>query len=139
MPDSTWSPIFAMAQISGARLDLFRWCGKWKGLSTLPTAGLQNIPEHLYEAAKLDGAGPLQTFFRITLPLLTPALVPATILSAITTFQMFNTAYLITQGGPIVSALKPGATEFVMVYMYNRILGAGIANPHYGVVAHNGR
>ncbi|HEX7736770.1 MAG TPA: sugar ABC transporter permease [Ktedonobacteraceae bacterium] len=96
---------------------------------------LQSIPRELREAARMDGAGAWQYFRRITLPLLTPALVPATILSAITTFQMFNTAYLITQGGPIVSALKPGATEFVMVYMYNRILGAGIANPHYGVVA----
>src|SRR5689334_18187665 len=38
-------------------------------------AGLQNIPEHLYEAAKLDGAGPVQAFFRITLPLLTPTLL----------------------------------------------------------------
>lgn len=57
------------------------------------------------------------------------------LLSAITTFQMFTTVYLITQGGPIVSALKPGATEFVMVYMYNRILGTGIANPQYGFIA----
>lgn len=96
---------------------------------------LQSIPGELREAARMDGAGPWQYFRRITLPLLTPALVPATILSAITTFQMFNTAYLITQGGPIVSALKPGATEFVMVYIYNRILGASVANPHYGFIA----
>ena len=96
---------------------------------------LQSIPGELREAALMDGAGPWQYFRRITLPLLTPALIPATILSAITTFQMFNTAYLITQGGPVVSALKPGATEFVMVYMYNRILGATVANPHYGFIA----
>lgn len=96
---------------------------------------LQSIPRELREAARMDGAGSWQYFRNITLPLLTPALVPATILSAITTFQMFNTAYLITQGGPVVSALKPGATDFVMVYMYNRILGAGVANPHYGFIA----
>ena len=96
---------------------------------------LQSIPSELREAALIDGAGPWHYFRRITLPLLTPALIPATILSAITTFQMFNTAYLITQGGPVVSALKPGATEFVMVYMYNHILGATVANPHYGFIA----
>jgi arabinogalactan oligomer/maltooligosaccharide transport system permease protein len=96
---------------------------------------LQSIPSELREAARIDGAGPWQYFRNVTLPLLTPALVPAIILSAITTFQMFNTVFLITQGGPIVSALKPGATEFVMIYMYNRILGAGVANPHYGFIA----
>lgn len=96
---------------------------------------LQSIPGELREAAHMDGASPWQYFRLITLPLLTPALIPATILSAITTFQMFNTAFLITQGGPVVSAVKPGATEFVMIYMYNRILGSTVANPHYGFVA----
>ena len=74
---------------------------------------LQSIPGELHEAARIDGAGAWQYFRRITLPLLTPALVPAVILSAI----------------------KPGATEFVMVYMYNRILGATVANPHYGFIS----
>jgi arabinogalactan oligomer/maltooligosaccharide transport system permease protein len=96
---------------------------------------LQSIPAELNEAARIDGAGPWQHFRHITLPLLAPSLTPATILSAITTFQMFNTVYLITQGGPITSAAKPGFTEFVMVYMYKRILGADVANPHFGFIA----
>jgi arabinogalactan oligomer / maltooligosaccharide transport system permease protein len=96
---------------------------------------LQSIPSELREAAHMDGAGPWQYFRSIVLPLLTPALVPATILSAITTFQMFNTVYLITQGGPIVSAAKPGATMFVMIYMYQNILGQNVANVHYGFIA----
>jgi arabinogalactan oligomer/maltooligosaccharide transport system permease protein len=96
---------------------------------------LQSIPPELNEAARMDGAGPWQHFRSITLPLLTPALTPATILSAITTFQMFNTVYLITEGGPITSAAKPGFTEFVMIYMYKRILGADVANPHFGFIA----
>lgn len=96
---------------------------------------LQSIPNELREAARIDGAGAWHYFRQITLPLLTPALIPAMILSAITTFQMFNSVFLITQGGPVFSALKPGATEFVMVYMYNRILGATVANPHYGFIA----
>jgi len=79
---------------------------------------LQSIPSELYEAAAVDGAGAWRKFWRITLPLLRPAILPATVLSAILTFNTLNTAYLITQGGPFVSAAKPGATEFVMVYAF---------------------
>ena len=96
---------------------------------------LQSIPSQLSEAAQIDGANRVQYFRYVTLPLLQPTLIPITILSAITTFQMFNTVYLITQGGPITSAAKPGFTEFVMVYMYKRILGADVANPHFGFIA----
>lgn len=79
---------------------------------------LQSIPSELYEAAAVDGADAWQKFWRVTLPLLRPAILPATILSAIVTFNVLNTAYLITQGGPFISADKPGATEFVLVYAF---------------------
>jgi arabinogalactan oligomer / maltooligosaccharide transport system permease protein len=79
---------------------------------------LQSIPGELYDAAAVDGAGALSKFSRITLPLLRPAILPATVLSAILTFNTLNTAYLLTQGGPFVSAAKPGATELVMVYAF---------------------
>jgi arabinogalactan oligomer / maltooligosaccharide transport system permease protein len=96
---------------------------------------LQSVPHELSEAARVDGANALQRFWRITLPLVRPAIIPATILSAITTFQMFNTVFLITSGGPITSADKPGATSFVMIYMYNQVLGASAANIHYAAIA----
>jgi len=79
---------------------------------------LQSIPSELYEAAAIDGAAAWNKFWRITVPLLRPAILPATVLSAILTFNTLNTAYLITAGGPFVSAAKPGATEFVMVYAF---------------------
>ncbi len=79
---------------------------------------LQSIPNELYEAAAVDGASAWRRFWAITIPLLRPALLPATVLSAILTFNTLNTAYLITTGGPFVSAAKPGATEFVMVYAF---------------------
>src|SRR5256885_1155342 len=79
---------------------------------------LQSIPSELYEAAAVDGATAWRKFWRITLPLLRPAILPATVLSAILTFNTLNTAYLITLGGPFTSAVKPGATEFVMVYAF---------------------
>lgn len=96
---------------------------------------LQSIPTELTEAAGVDGANRWQRFINVTFPLLRPAITPAAILSAITTFQMFNTVFLITAGGPITNAAKPGATTFVMVYMYNQVLNGGIANIHYAAVA----
>ncbi|MBO0781511.1 MAG: sugar ABC transporter permease, partial [Ktedonobacteraceae bacterium] len=96
---------------------------------------LQSVPQEMLEAADVDGASAGQRFFKIVLPLLRPAITPATILSAITTFQMFGTVFLITQGGPITSADKPGATSFVMIYMYNQVLGAAAANIHYAQIA----
>lgn len=93
---------------------------------------LQSIPQELSEAAAVDGASAFQRFRLVTLPLLRPAITPAAILSAITTFQMFNTVYLITQGGPITSASKPGFTTFVMMYYYIRLFGDTAGNPKYG-------
>ena len=98
---------------------------------------LQSIPRELLEAAQVDGASVWQRFRYVMLPLLRPALLPATILSAITTFQMFNTVYLITSGGPFTSGNinNPGATEFLMVYMFDRVQNGGNLFVHYGHVA----
>src|SRR5438477_5544140 len=79
---------------------------------------LQSIPSDMYEAAAVDGAGSWRKFWRITVPLLRPAILPATILSAIVTFNVLNTAYLITLAGPFSSAATRGATDFVMVYAF---------------------
>jgi multiple sugar transport system permease protein len=63
-------------------------------------AGLQNIPEIYYEAAKIDGAGSINRFFRITLPLLTPTAFFAMIIALINSFQVFDQVWIMTQGGP---------------------------------------
>ena len=96
---------------------------------------LQSIPQELHEAANVDGANSWQRFRSITLPLLRPAITPATILSAILTFQMFNVVYLITQGGPNARPLKPGITSFVMIYIYNKLFGDTAGNPKYGALS----
>ena len=75
-------------------------------------AGLQSIPEHLYEAAKLDGAGPLQTFFRITIPLLTPTLLFVLVTQIIAEMQMFGQSFVMTNGGP------GNESRTVLVYLY---------------------
>jgi len=63
-------------------------------------AGLQSIPREYYEAARVDGAGALQIFWRITLPLLKPALLVALIFRTLTALQTFDIPYAMTGGGP---------------------------------------
>jgi arabinogalactan oligomer / maltooligosaccharide transport system permease protein len=82
---------------------------------------LQAIPAELYEAAEVDGATWGQRLFKITLPLIRPAVIPIIVLSSITTFQMFGTVWAITAGGPSRGAGTPGATELVMVYAYKQV------------------
>ncbi len=94
---------------------------------------LQSIPEELNDAAKVDGASPWQRFREVTLPLLVPAITPITVMSGITTFQMFNTVWLITAGGPFTDITKPGATDFVMLYFYNYFTTGAFTN--YGKAA----
>ena len=75
-------------------------------------AGLQGIPERLYEAASLDGAGPWRRFTAITLPMLAPTLGFVTLLTAVGYFQFFAEPYVMTQGGPA------GSTRSVVLLMY---------------------
>jgi ABC-type sugar transport system permease subunit len=61
-------------------------------------AGLQSVPTELYEAARIDGAGPWTMFRRITIPLMSPILLYNLVISLITTFQYFTQAYVLTNG-----------------------------------------
>jgi ABC-type sugar transport system permease subunit len=61
-------------------------------------AGLQSVPSELYDAARVDGAGRLTTFFRITLPLISPVVFYNVLISLILTFQYFTQAYVLTNG-----------------------------------------
>jgi multiple sugar transport system permease protein len=63
-------------------------------------AGLQGIPPSLYEAASIDGAGKIAQFRRVTLPLLRPALLFVLVTGVIGSFQVFDTAFVLTGGGP---------------------------------------
>ena len=76
-------------------------------------AGLQDIPEELYEAARIDGAGRWASFWRITLPLLKPTSLFVMVISLIHAFQSFNYQYVMTRGGP------SDATNVVALHIYN--------------------
>ena len=75
-------------------------------------AGLQNIPEDLYEAADMEGAAGLQKFKSITLPMLAPTTFFVSIITMIGFFQLFAEPYVMTQGGPLNSTLS------IVQYMY---------------------
>ncbi len=75
-------------------------------------AGLQNIPEPLYEAAKIDGAGPLQTFRLITIPLIMPTMLFVVVTQFIAHMQVFAQPYIITGGGP------GNASRSATMYLY---------------------
>lgn len=67
------------------------------------SGGLGGIPEEMYESAKIDGAGPISTFGKITVPLLSPTLFFVLIVSVISAFQSFAQIHILTQGGPMNS------------------------------------
>lgn len=75
-------------------------------------AGLHNIPESLYEAAKIDGAGPLKTFRHITLPLIMPTLLFVVVTQFIAHMQVFAQPYIISGGGP------GNASRSATMYLY---------------------
>ena len=79
-------------------------------------AGLKQVPTELYEAAEMDGAGPLRKFLKITLPMLSPVLFFNLLLETIHAFQIFNSAFIISNGtgGPARSTL------FYTLYLYFR-------------------
>ena len=91
------------------------WVAAWKNLGyyvVIFLAGLQSIPKTLYEAARIDGAGPVQIFFRITLPMLNPAMLLVLVMSTINGFQLFTEPFIMTGGGPANSSLS------VVMYIY---------------------
>lgn len=106
-------PGTAMASVIGVNI----WRGfPFFGISFL--AGLRSIPAELYEAAKVDGAGPLLRFRHVTLPGIRNILIIVTLLSTIWTFNDFQIVYILTKGGP------GGATQVLPVFTYEVAFGA---------------
>ncbi len=80
----------------------------WKGLGysmVIFLAGLQNIPQELYHAATIDGAGVWKKFRHITLPMLSPTTFFVLVITLINSFQVFEQTYVLTKGGPANSTL----------------------------------
>lgn len=79
--------------------------------------GLQSIPQHLYEAARVDGVPPAARFFRITLPLLRPSIFLCVVVGILNSFTSFDLIYVMTNGGP------GHATELLITHIYKSGFG----------------
>ena len=101
------SPRWAMPAI--VLVDLWRTLGF---TFIILLAGLQGVPRHLQEAAMIDGAGAVRRFWNITVPMLSPTLFFALVITFIGAFQIFEPMYIMTQGGP------GNATRSVVLHIY---------------------
>jgi len=89
------------------------------GMMLVFLAGLQNIPEQLYEAAEIDGAGTISQFFNVTVPILSPTIFFNTIIATIASFRVFEPALVLTSGGPSNSTL------FYVYHLFNKAFTFG--------------
>jgi len=105
------------------------WLG-WPFMSVVATGALQAIPSELYEAASIDGASGWQKLWKITIPLIRPAMVPAIMLGTIWTFNQFNVIYFISEGDPFGRTELLITQAFKLVYE-QRLYGVGAA---FGIV-----
>lgn len=92
-------------------LVLISWWGVG-GTIIIYLAGLQAVPQHLYEAAEIDGAGTWRRLLSVTIPMMSPTIFFTMVMGVIGSFQMFTTAYVITSGGPA------DATLFYILYLF---------------------
>jgi multiple sugar transport system permease protein len=89
----------------------------WRGAgfyTILFLAAMQSIPKHLYDAAAIDGANAWQSFRLVTLPLLRPTMLFATVMATIWNLQLFDSPYVITRGGPGYASMT------VVMYIYQQ-------------------
>lgn len=98
-----WTGDPAWAKVTVVILVLWRWTGY---LTVFFLAGLQNVPRELHEAAAIDGAGPLRRFTTVTLPALKPVTAFVAVTVLVSTAQIFEEPFLLTQGGPGESTLS---------------------------------
>lgn len=129
-----WKQLFARkglfnSVLAGMGLETINWFGDQK-LTLYPlilmsvwqfgssmiifAAGLKEIPGTYYEAARIDGANGFQTFFKITLPCLSPIILYNLVMQTISAFMTFTQAFVITQGGP------NNSTMLYALYVYNQ-------------------
>ncbi len=111
----------------------------WIGIpySMLITSGiLMNIPEELYESARIDGAGPVKTFFKITLPYMLFVTGPYLLTQFIGNINNFNVIFLLTGGGPTSSDLvaPAGKTDLLITWLYNITVGGSYGDYKTGSV-----
>ena len=101
---------------------------RWTGYNMVfYLSGLQNIEYSVYEAAKIDGASPVQTFFKITVPLLKPTILLTAIMSTNGTLQLFDESVNLTDGGPANASITMSHYIYNMSFKYVPTFGYAAA------------
>ncbi len=109
LPPIYWFETETASMVSVILISVWLWT---PFVTTTFLAGLQTVPTQLYEAARVDGAGPVRRFFHVTLPSLRPILTVIILLRGVWMFNKFDVIWLTTGGGPL------GATEHLPVLSY---------------------
>ncbi len=119
VPEQRW--LWDVNLVKPALITIAVWA--FGGAMIIFLAGLQDIPQSLYEAADIDGASAVSKFFNITVPLLSPTIFFNLVIGLIGAFQVFTPVYLMTRGGPGTSSMmmnmliyRHGFEEFNMGY-----------------------
>ena len=110
LPNSRWLNDPATAMDAAVLMIIWKYAGYYM---ILFITALLAVPQEYYDAAHIDGAGPLQTFFYITVPMILPAFIFISVINVIGNLQVFAPIFVMTQGGP------NRATEVVVLLMYN--------------------
>jgi multiple sugar transport system permease protein len=108
LPEIGWIGSTSTALISVMLVDVWQWT---PFMFIIIFAGLRALPQSPFEAAAIDGAGPLRTFWNITLPMLRPVILIAVLLRLIDAVRTYDTVYIMTRGGPNL------ATDLVSIYL----------------------
>jgi len=138
LPRSDWlaSPRWVIPTV--ALIDSWQWT---PFVALIVLGGLQSLPPSVYEAAQIDGASRLRTFWRVTFPLLLPSIVTAAVLRSVDLLRFFDIIYITTQGGPNDSSttlniygfregfefFNLGYASAIMITLSTIVLGAVLA------------
>ena len=109
LPTQNWLPHPTGAMGALILADVWQWT---PFVMIVIVAGLRSLPEYVYEAAALDGLRPVETFFKITVPLLRPVIFIVLLLRFMDAFKLMDLVFILTQGGPA------GRTETLSYYIY---------------------
>jgi ABC-type sugar transport system permease subunit len=112
-----------LALPSVALLEVWRGIGFW---ALFLLAALLAVSRELYDAAAIDGASPWNRFRFVTVPGIGPTLLVAVVLTTVVSMQVFDSVFVLTNGGPA------GATDTAVLYIYRSVFESG--NPGYGAV-----
>ncbi len=132
IPPIPWLESTAGGRVSLCLLIIWAWLGY---NMVIMLAGLQTIPSELTEAAMIDGANPVQSFFYITIPLMRPVILFSVVLSLMGSFNLFNEVFILTNGGgPLNATLTPFVDIFKQAFFNFRFGYAAAMSYVYFVI-----